>query len=121
MGVLKKSREVIAILFVLAAVQGCATLGVQPRNKAEVVAKTGNTVRLLHKGKREAQADFCLDEIVPIYRWHAGGPRVRYRETGKVKITRYEGDHYLEATLMEGDVKEGDIARKAGECLALMR
>ncbi|WP_298439624.1 hypothetical protein [Geobacter sp.] len=121
MGMLKISRAVIAVSLVVAAVQGCATLGVQPRNRAEVVVKTGDTVRLLHMGSREAQADFCLGEIVPVYRWYAGGRYVKYRETGKVKITRYEGEHYLEALLLEGDVKLGDIIRKTGGCPAPLK
>ncbi|WP_298267405.1 hypothetical protein [Geobacter sp.] len=121
MEMLKISRAVIAISLAVAALQGCATLGVQPRNRAEVVVKTDDTVRLLHIGGREAQADFCLGEIVPVYRWYAGGRYVKYRETGKVKITRYEGEHYLEALLLEGDVKEGDMVRKAGGCLETMK
>ena len=31
---------------------------------------------------------------------------------GKVKITQYLGDHYIEGIVVEGNIKNGDVAMK---------
>jgi hypothetical protein len=86
---------------------------------AEVVQKTGETVRLHLGGHEKASILFCVGETVPVYRAYPQ-ERLRYLEVGKVKISRFLEGNYLEGTVAEGEIKEGDLARKPGaECLIL--
>lgn len=100
----------IAVLTLPAFMPACATLGTQPRIQARVVAGTGETVRLFHGGTREAKEEFCLREIVPVYRYY--GRYLQAKEVGKVKITQYIGEHYFDAVVVEGEVRDGDVAKK---------
>jgi hypothetical protein len=91
---------------------GCSIFGVQPQVKAEVVMKRGNVLSLFHGGTQTAKALFCPGEMVAVYRPYPQ-ERLRYVEVGKVKIIRYLNDVYVEAVVVSGEVKEGDLAMKA--------
>ncbi len=98
---------------------GCASLGTQPRISAQVVQKTGETVRLHLGGHEKANILFCIGETVPVFRAYPQ-ERLRYLEVGKVRITRFLADNYLDGIVTEGEIQEGDLARKPGaECLVL--
>lgn len=103
---------VMALLGAPVVFSGCA--GPQPQIEAKVRAKTsGETVRLFHGGTKEAKEVFCLNETVPVFRqeyerYGQGG----YKEVGKVKITKFRGEHYFDAEVIEGELKDGDVARK---------
>ena len=118
-------RNCRALLYLLVVVMlpmefcGCSALGTQPQIKAEVEMKAGNTVRLFHGGTQVAKALFCPGETVTVYR-ALPRERLRYVETGKVKITRYLDIHYVEAVVVAGEVKEGDLAMKSNAaCLVV--
>lgn len=107
----------LTVLFaVVLVISGCAGPGAQKQVEAKIVGKTSsNTVRLFHGGSREAKDVFCLNETVPVYRetWENYAV-MAYKEVGKVRITRLQGEHYFDAEVVEGEVKDGDIARKKG-------
>jgi len=89
----------------------CATVPSQPQAKATVTAKSGDTVHLFHGGNVLAKEEFCVNEIVPVHRYF--GKRYKQAaEVGKVKITGYVGDHYLEGVVVEGNIKDDDVAIK---------
>ncbi|TWJ19753.1 hypothetical protein [Geobacter argillaceus] len=96
----------------------CATV---PQARITVLAKTGDTVNLFHGGSKVAKEEFCLNEVVSVYRY-TGLRRYRsYKEVGKVKITGYVGDHYLEGVVVEGNVRGDDFAMKENSaCLIRM-
>ena len=75
--------------------------------------RAGETVRLFHGGTKEAKTEFCLGETIPVYRWAGRGRYVEYKEVAKVKITRFVGEHYFDAQVVEGEVRQGDLVRKA--------
>ena len=104
------SIELLAILMLI-MFSGCATLGVQPENKAEVVIKSGDVVQLFYGGSKEASAVFCPGEMVKVYRQEPR-KRLRYIEQGLVEITRVIDENYVEGKVVEGNIKLGYIARK---------
>ena len=93
-------------------------LGVQPQIKADIVSKTGDSIRLFHGGTEEAKKLFCKGEVVPIYRYV--GRHLQTKEVGKVKIGEFVGDHYVDGVVVKGEVKTGDVAmKKSAACLVV--
>ena len=90
--------------------------------KSDVVMKEGNKVHLFHSGTADVKKEICLKDVIPVYRETAVGYRTAkaaeqtktLKEVGKVKVLSYVGDHYFEAEIVEGTVKTGDVAKKAG-------
>ena len=79
--------------------------------KATIVAKAGDTVHLFHGGNKMAKEEFCVNEIVPVYRYFGR----RYKQAaavGKIKITGYVSDHFLEGVVVDGTIKDNDVALK---------
>ncbi len=94
------------------APSGCGEIGLQPNIKAEVMMTGGDKVRLYYEGPQEAKDMFCLGETVSIFRMYPR-ERLRYVEVGKVRITGSIDRKHLEGIVVEGKVKEGDLARKS--------
>ena len=117
MRALKKIAVGIAILLFPVLMAACASV---PEARVTVLAKAGDTVHLFHAGNTVAKEEFCLNEVVPVYRYT--GPRYRYlKEVGKIRITGYVGDHYLEGVVEEGSIRNDDIAKKTNSaCLVRM-
>jgi hypothetical protein len=111
--------SVIAILSISMVISGCAGPSSNQQVQANVITKTsGETVRLFHGGTKEAKEAFCLNETVPVYRQSYERYSRELKEVGKVKITQYSGEHYFDAEVVEGEVREGDIAKKpSAACL----
>ena len=109
----------IAMLFMAGVMCACATVAPQAQVKTAALAKTGDTVQLFHGGNKLAKDEFCVGAIVPVYRYFPPYASVTQRsEVGKIKITGFEGDHYLQAVVLEGTVRSGDIASQPNsECL----
>lgn len=105
----------ISMLLLPAFMSACATA---PQARITVLANKGDIVHLFHGGNKVAKEEFCLNEVVPVYRY-TGLRRYRsYKEVGKIKITGYVGDHYLEGVVVEGNIKGDDFAMKASSaCL----
>lgn len=99
------------VILMLLMISGCATLGVQPENNAEVVMKSGDVVQLFYGGSKEASTVFCPGETVKVYR-RESRERLRYIEQGMVEITRVIDENYVEGKVVEGNVKTGYVARK---------
>ncbi len=91
---------------------GCGELGVQPGIRAEVMMTAGDKVRLYYEGPQEAREMFCIGETVSVYRAYPQ-QRLRYVEVGKVRILKAMDKNHLEGEVVEGKVKEGDLARKS--------
>ncbi|MBT1074251.1 hypothetical protein [Geobacter grbiciae] len=96
---------------------GCASFGTQPTIRADVVMKTDGIIHLQHKGSGDPGKLYCVGETVPVYRWYAGGRYAKYREVGKARIIKLPEGAYLDAAIVEGDIKEGDVMRKSQVCL----
>lgn len=106
----------IGLLMLGYLLAGCAALGTQPTIRADVVMKTDGMVRLLHKGSGDPGKLYCVGETVPVYRWYAGGRYVKYREVGKARIIQLLDGGYLDAAIVEGEIREGDVIRKSEAC-----
>lgn len=107
---------VMAVLTVATLISGCAALGTGPQVKARVIARTGETIRFFQGGTKQAKEEFCVNETVPVYRYY--GRYLQSKEVGKVKITQPPGDHYFDAVVVEGEVKDDDVAMKtSAACL----
>lgn len=102
---------VFVLLSLSVIISACATIPPQPQVKATVLAKSGDTVHLFHGGNKMAKEEFCLNETVTVYRYF-GRRYKRAGEVGKVRITGYVGDHYLEGVVVEGNIKDDDVAMK---------
>lgn len=108
----------ISMLLLPVFMSACATA---PQARITVLAKTGDTVNLFHGGNKVAKEEFCLNEVVPVYRYTGLRRHRTYKEVGKVKITGYVGDHYLEGVVVEGNIRGDDFAMKANSaCLIRM-
>ncbi len=104
----------ITLLSLIGFLFSCATLTPRPESqvKAKVTAKSGDIIELFHGGNKLAKEEFCPDEIVPVYRISGYRYKIPTYEVGKVKITKYVGDHFIEGVVVEGNVRDGDIAMK---------
>jgi hypothetical protein len=109
----RKSGKIVCLLGAVIALclplPGCEHPVLKPGIKAEVNMTAGDKVRLFYGGPQEAKNMFCIDEVVSVYRMERNG----YVEVGKVKIIRAIDKNNLEALVVEGKVKDGDLARKS--------
>jgi hypothetical protein len=110
--IMKIMRLAGAMLALSIILSGCGGLGLQPNIKAEVMMTGGDKVRLYYDGPQEAKEMFCSGETVSVYRVYPG-ERLRYVEVGKVRIVGPIDKNHLEGVVVEGKVKEGDLARKS--------
>lgn len=126
MRILKLQHLALAVCLLI-ALPGIFTACAKPQIRADVVSdnvvyRSGETVRLFHGGTKEAKTEFCLGETIPVYRWVGRGRYVDYKEVGKVKIARFVGEHYFDAVIVEGEVRNGDLVRKTSSaCLIIPR
>ena len=78
----------ITVLSLMLSMLACVAAPPQQCVKATIVAKTGDIIHLFNDAKNMAKAEFCLNEIIPVYRYFGW----RYKcagEVGKIKITGY--------------------------------
>ena len=112
MGRTKLVGAIIAMLALHLVILACATVPPpQAQVKTAVLAKSGDTVQLFHGGNKLAKDEFCRNAVVAVYRYsqsNAGGSQKS--EVGKIRITGFVDDHYLEGVVVEGTLKDGDIA-----------
>ncbi len=106
-----------AMLTLSVLVFACATVPPQVPVQVQnaVFAKTGDTVHLFHGGSKLAKEEFCLNAVVPVYRYEGrfssiGSTGLIRNEVGKIKITKDLGDYYVEGVVIEGSIKSGDVA-----------
>jgi hypothetical protein len=98
----------------------CTTVHPHGQVRDAIVAKTGDTIHLFYGGIKQAKQDFCLDAVVPVYRYQ--NPFVDSKtEVGKIRITKGLGEHYIEGVVVEGRIMTGDIAvQPTSECLVML-
>ncbi len=88
--------------------------------KSEAVKKSGES-EYLFSGSRNVKDEFCLNDVIPVYRevdhgWAIRGyGEFRSREqVGDVKISSYVGNQDFNAQVVDGSVQPGDIAERTG-------
>jgi hypothetical protein len=102
----------------IVAVSAPLTVQAADKAKSEVVMKVGNKVHLFHSGTADVKKEICLGDVITIYRETGGAKNPKTTEVGAVKVTGYAGEHYFEAEIVKGEIKNGDIAKKnAAFCL----
>lgn len=117
---MKKLIGFLKILAVLLILQPAAAFALerQPQIRSEVMMKAGDKLHLFHSGTADVRKEICLQDVLPVYRERMTGGHTTIKEVGKVKVLNYVGDHYFEAQVVEGEVKVGDVAKKAtASCL----
>jgi hypothetical protein len=114
---MKRFLKVIPViaLALIAALPLSAAAAADKSAKSEVVMKMGNKVHLFHSGKVSAQTEIAVGDMLPVYRIY--GKNQQEKEVGQVKVLSFIGEHYFEAEITKGDVKSGDIAKKADSAL----
>ncbi len=107
----------IAMLSLLGSMAACTTVHPRAQVRETIFAKPGDTIHLFYGKSRLAKQEFCVDAVVPVYRYP--DPFVdKKSEVGKIRITKGLGDHYLEGVVVEGAITTGDIAvQPTSECL----
>ena len=79
------------------------------------VVSKGGSVYLFHSGTRDITDRVSSGDIFIVYRIN---PSCKMEEVGKVRFANFHGDTYIEAEVIEGELKAGDIARKGNiSCL----
>ena len=104
----------IIVLSLVAAMPLTATAA-EKSAKSEIVMKMGNKVHLFHSGKVSAQSEIAVGDLLPVYRVY--GKNQQEKEVGQVKVLSFLGEHYFEAEITKGQIKVGDIAKKADTAL----
>ena len=109
----------IAMLTIPVLMVACATVPPQAQVKSAALAKAGDTVRLFYGANKQAKEEFCIDQVVPVYRYEGTSyASTQKMEVGKVKVTKVLGEHYLEGVVVDGRIKNGDIASQTSSaCL----
>jgi len=75
--------------------------------------RQGTTVLLFHGVAPEAVHSLVGQEFSVFRETTPGGPTEK-RQVGKIRILKLSGSHYLEAVVLEGDLRDGDIAHLGG-------
>ncbi|TSK07838.1 MAG: hypothetical protein FPO08_00545 [Geobacter sp.] len=113
---MKKFAMLVALLAVFGIVSApLPSDAAGKKAKSEIVMKVGNTVHLFHSGKVEAQNEIAIGDTIPVYR--ELGKNLQPKEVGQVKVLSFIGEHYFEAEITKGEVKVGDVAKKADTSL----
>lgn len=86
--------------------------------RGEVVTKKGTTVKLFHSGTNDVKKTFCIGDVLPVFREVYAYGVTKKTEVGKIKILSLVGDHYIEAEIVDGKLKNGDVVqKKSAYCL----
>lgn len=108
---MKKYARIIplfSLLFIVAA--PLIVHAAEKKAKNEIVMKMGNKVHLFHSNNVEAQKEIATGDVLPVFR--VSGKTQQQKEVGQVKVLGFMGEHYLEAEIIKGEIKVGDIAKK---------
>ncbi len=82
------------------------------------VLNRGDQAMFDFRGRGDVSKAVCLGETIPVYREVFVFQTMSRTEVGKVKVVSYAGDHRFNAQVVEGQLKDGDIARKdSATCL----
>jgi hypothetical protein len=75
--------------------------------------RQGSVVHLFHGATPEAVHPLVGQEVAVFREAEAGCPPEK-RLVGKIRIVRLSGNHHLEAVVLEGDLRDGDVAHLGG-------
>lgn len=90
----------------------------QQELRGEVETKTGKKVRLFHSGTQDVKKVICVGDVIPVYREVYAYGAIKRTEVGRIRVLSYLGDHYVEAEIVEGKIRRGDVAQKeSAACL----
>jgi hypothetical protein len=81
----------------------------QPNIDAAMHKHSGTTVYLFHSTTPEIVQPLIGQEF-SVFRESAAGCPSEKRIVGKIRVTKSAGDHHLESVVIEGELKEGDVA-----------
>lgn len=103
------------LLLLVGLISACAGIRADDAVRAEVrdtkIAKVGDTVHLFYGMSKTAKEEFCPNAIVPVFRYAKGYPIDASKiEVGKIKVVKDLGEHFIEAIVVDGTMREGDIA-----------
>ncbi len=84
--------------------------------EAKGIIEKGDLVCLFQSGTADVKKAVTIGDVITVYR---EGPQHELREVGKIKVLSYAGADYLKGTVVEGEIKAGDIAKK-GEVASLV-
>jgi hypothetical protein len=76
---------------------------------ATMYNRSGASVYLFHGAAPEIVQPFIGQEF-SVFRESAAGCPSEKRIVGKIRVIKSAGDHHLETAVIEGELKEGDIA-----------
>jgi hypothetical protein len=117
-------KRLVKVFSVLAiTVMACSPVAAQVTKqqqelRGEVDTKTGKRVRLFHSGTQDVKKVICIGDVIPVYREVYAYGAIKKTEVGKIKVLSYFGEHYIEAVIVEGKIKLGDVAQKeSAACL----
>jgi hypothetical protein len=113
----KSSAMGIAISALSLLIFACATVPpqVQVQVQKTAFAREGDPVYLFHGGSKLAREEFCLNAVVPVYRYEGrhssiGSTSLARNQVGKIRISKELGEYYVEGVVVEGSIKSGDVA-----------
>ena len=90
----------------------------QQELRGEVDTKSGKRVRLFHSGTQDVKKTICVGDVIPVYREVYAYGAIKRTEVGKIRVLSYLGEHYIEAEIVEGKIRLGDVAQKeSAACL----
>lgn len=78
-------------------------------DRTQAAATAGATVYLFHSNNGAIKNVTGVNDILTVYRENRCGTVM---EAGKIKIISFSGDNYLKAEVIEGEIKNGDMAKK---------
>jgi hypothetical protein len=110
---------VVVIMFCVNAPSTVSAVSYQPPFRlipggGSVVVK-GGSVYLFHSGTRDIMGTVHGGDIFIVYRLT---PSCKMEEVGKIRFVDFHGDTYMEAEVIGGELKAGDIAKKGNiSCL----
>jgi hypothetical protein len=82
----------------------------QRSNESNMYKKTGSTVYLFHGASHDVIQPL-LGKDFAVFRDSTAGCPPDKKVAGKIRVTKITGDHHLEAVVVEGELKEGDISQ----------
>ena len=105
----------ISILSAIAVVGATAPPQVSVQVPSKSIAETGDRVSLSHGGSTLAKEEFCVNAVVPVYRYNTrfssiDSSGLMRHEVGKIKVTKIMGDRDVEGVVVEGSIMSGDTA-----------
>jgi hypothetical protein len=75
----------------------------------QTVMKVGTNVYIFHSGTSDVKHAVGVNDILTVYREE---PCRTVNEVGKIKILSFNGANYIRAEVVEGEIRQGDTAKK---------